>query len=158
MSIVKCKNCFKDVDTDYDEVMVFLGKYYYCQNCCDGDGIYELLDEMQTEIDQRAEQIKSYQKVIQDEYDTRVVLEAEIEQLQSDVTEREGIMNNEQKGSPRALFTEPSKEIDTSEMSYKYWVRVCYIENGDIESACFVGSTAAKVCEKRDSFLKAMRL
>ena len=51
MSVIKCKNCFKDVDTDYDEVMVFLDKYYYCQNCCDKDEIFELLDEMQTKID-----------------------------------------------------------------------------------------------------------
>ena len=51
MSIVKCKNCFKDVDTDYDEVMCFLDKYYYCQNCCDKDEIFELLDEMQTALD-----------------------------------------------------------------------------------------------------------
>ena len=51
MSIMKCKNCCKDVDTDRTEMVVFLGKYHYCENCTDRDEIFEILDEMQTALD-----------------------------------------------------------------------------------------------------------
>ena len=60
------------------------------------------------------------------------------------------------KNTTKAIFTEPSKEIDTQEMKYKYWIRACYVQNGDIESACFLGDTETEVCDKRDKFLKAI--
>ena len=60
------------------------------------------------------------------------------------------------KNTTKAIFTEPFKEIDTQEMKYKYWIRACYIQNGDIESTCFLGDTEAEVCDKRDKFLKAI--
>ena len=53
MSIMKCKNCCKDIDTDRTEMVVFLGKYHYCENCCDRDEIFEILDEMQTALDKQ---------------------------------------------------------------------------------------------------------
>ena len=51
MSVIKCTSCGKDEDTDFRLGLSVLDKYYYCQNCCDKDEIFELLDEMQTALD-----------------------------------------------------------------------------------------------------------
>ena len=56
----------------------------------------------------------------------------------------------------RAICTEPSREIETMDMIYKYYIRCSYLENNDILTTLFIGSTATEVCDKRDKFLKAI--
>ena len=51
MSMVKCENCCRDIDTDITDMVVYLDKYHYCESCVDRDEIFEKLDEMQEEID-----------------------------------------------------------------------------------------------------------
>ena len=56
----------------------------------------------------------------------------------------------------KAIWTEPSREIETMDMVYKYYIRCSYLENNDILTTMFIGGTAAEVCDKRDTFLKAI--
>ena len=51
MSIISCNSCLKQVDTDYTDPLCVLDKYWYCESCMDKSEIYEVLDEMQVEID-----------------------------------------------------------------------------------------------------------
>ena len=51
MSEMKCKYCFQNEDTDYREGLWVLDKYYICEGCLNADEIFEVMDEMQVEID-----------------------------------------------------------------------------------------------------------
>ena len=56
MSVVSCNNCMNQVDTDRVEVLVVLDKYYYCDDCTGRDEIFEILDELQSELDKKTRQ------------------------------------------------------------------------------------------------------
>ena len=51
MSVIKCNGCHKDIDTDIKDTVCFNNKYYFCDNCLDNDELFEILDELQAELD-----------------------------------------------------------------------------------------------------------
>ena len=66
MSIAKCYDCGKDVDTDHAEFACFLDKYYVCGKCLDKDEIYEIMDTMQVNIDRLKSKVAVRDMAIQD--------------------------------------------------------------------------------------------
>ena len=56
MSVISCNNCMNQVDTDRVDVLVVLDKYYYCEDCLAKDEIFEILDEVQSKLDEKTRQ------------------------------------------------------------------------------------------------------
>ena len=44
------------VDTDRVDVLVVLDKYYYCDDCLAKDELFEILDEVQSKLDEKTRQ------------------------------------------------------------------------------------------------------
>ena len=53
MSIMTCNRCGKYEDTDFFEGVFVMDKYYFCERCVQKDDLFEIVDEMQTEIDRK---------------------------------------------------------------------------------------------------------
>ena len=64
MSVMKCYDCKRDVDTDFHEMYVFIDKYCICGKCLDKDELYEIMDEMQTALDDKHRQCNGLTKAL----------------------------------------------------------------------------------------------
>ena len=52
------------VDTDRVDVLVVLDKYYYCEDCLAKDELFEVLDEVQSKLDEKTRQLNNTVKAL----------------------------------------------------------------------------------------------